>query len=270
MKTLRNGDKGADVERLQRKLEKKGFSPGDIDGVFGLGTDAAVRAFQASEGLLVDGVAGKRTLGALKFRAKVQPLEEFDLDAVSPALVSQLFPGAPIGNIKVNLPEIKVALTASDLDDKPMTLMALATIRAESAGFVPISEFRSRFNTSPNGHPFDLYDNRQNLGNTGKPDGERYKGRGFIQLTGRFNYAFFGKRIGLGNQLIDNPDLANSPEIAAQLLAAFLKEKELKIKQELLEGDLRAARRLVNGGSHGLDAFKECYQQGERLFGAVA
>lgn len=269
MKTLRLGDRGKEVERLQRKLAQKGFSPGDIDGFFGLGTDAAVRAFQASEGLLVDGIAGPRTIGALKMRARVEPLQHFDLAAVTPIVVSELFPGAPIGNIKMHLPELKSALEESALDDKPMTLMALATIRAETAGFEPISEFRSRFNTSPNGHPFDLYDHRADLGNRGKPDGERYRGRGFIQLTGRFNYTLFGKRIGLGRELVDQPELANTPEIAAKLLAAFLKEKEIRIKAALLEGDLKAARRLVNGGSHGLAAFRACFRLGEQLLGAL-
>lgn len=62
-----------------------------------------------------------------------------------------------------------------------MTLMAVATIRAEAESFLPISEGRSRFSTSPSGHPFDLYDKRRDLGNRGSPDGERYRGRGFVQ-----------------------------------------------------------------------------------------
>ena len=66
-----------------------------------------------------------------------------------------------------------------------MILMALATICAETGSFLPISEGQSHFNTSPGGHPFDLYDSRADLGNLGPPDGERFKGRGFIQLTGR-------------------------------------------------------------------------------------
>ncbi len=143
--------------------------------------------------------------------------------------------------------------------------MALATIRAETESFLPISEFQSRFNTSPGGHPFDLYDNRKDLGNQGPPDGASYKGRGFIQLTGRTNYQVHGTAIGLGNQLVQNPDLANDPEIAARLLASFLKNKEGLIKQALLADDLATARRLVNGGSHGLDAFTNAYRIGERL-----
>ncbi len=146
-----------------------------------------------------------------------------------------------------------------------MTLMALATIRAETEGFVPISEGQSRFNTSPGGHPFDLYDSRRDLGNQGPPDGARYCGRGFIQLTGRSNYQRHGSAIGLGARLLDEPDLANQPDIAARLLTSFLKGKERLIKEALIEGDLRTARKLVNGGSHGLDRFTDAYTIGDRL-----
>jgi len=74
-------------------------------------------------------------------------------------------------------------------------LMALATIGAETGAFQPVSEGQDRFNTSSGGHPFDLYDSRADLGNLGPPDGERFKGRGFIQLTGRCNYALHGAAI---------------------------------------------------------------------------
>jgi peptidoglycan L-alanyl-D-glutamate endopeptidase CwlK len=146
-----------------------------------------------------------------------------------------------------------------------MVLVALATICAETGSFLPISEGQSHFNTSPGGHPFDLYDSRADLGNQGAPDGERFKGRGFIQLTGRANYALHGAAIGLGSQLIENPDLANIPGIAARLLASFLKTHEQRIRAALAIGDLHAARRLVNGGSHGLDAFTAAYNAGLAL-----
>jgi len=57
--------KGAIIERLQRRLDERGFSPGDIDGVFGPHTAAAVHAFQLTQGLVADGEAGRQTLEAL-------------------------------------------------------------------------------------------------------------------------------------------------------------------------------------------------------------
>jgi peptidoglycan L-alanyl-D-glutamate endopeptidase CwlK len=151
-----------------------------------------------------------------------------------------------------------------------MVLMALSTIRAETAGFEPISEGVSHYNTSPGGQPFDLYDHRTDLGNVGPPDGASYKGRGFVQLTGRTNYQIHGEAIGMGTQLVDQPELANDPEIAARLLASFLKREEAAIRTALAGGDLATARKLVNGGSHGLGAFSEAYQTGDGLIPASA
>ena len=116
--------------------------------------------------------------------------------------------------------------------------MALSTIRAETESFRPINEYQSKYNTSPNGHPFDLYDRREDLGNSRKGHGEKYKGRGYIQLTGRYNYEKYSPKIGLGSKLLREPDLANEPEHAAALLSVFLKDKEHQIKEALLYDEL--------------------------------
>ncbi len=263
MATLRRGMRGSEVERLQEKLKEAGFNPGAIDGHFGKATDRAVRAFQASEDLLVDGVVGPRTLALLA--ADIEPDPPLAIASVTVARVGMMFPSTPRANIETNLPPVLNALVAAEMADKNMVLMALATIRAETAGFLPISEGRSRFNTSPDGHPFDLYDNRRDLGNQGKPDGDLFKGRGYIQLTGRDNYARIGKKIGLGNELVESPDRANEPAVAADILAAFLKDKERRIKEAIVGNDLRLARRLVNGGSHGLERFRRAFRTGERV-----
>lgn len=265
MITLKRGSAGSEVKALQKRLLEVGFNPGEQDGEYGGGTEAAVRSFQLNKGLLADGIAGRRTLAALDIpEIPIEPGHPLSIAEVTVERISHMFPDAPIGNIKKHLPPVLDELLAANLSDKPMILMALATIRAETAGFEPINEYKSKYNTSPSGHPFDLYDNREDLGNTGKPDGENFKGRGFIQLTGRHNYKTIGEKIGLGNKLVETPDLANDSEIAARILAAFLKDKELKIKKELLDGDLRAARKLVNGGSHGIERFTEAYNIGQR------
>ena len=261
MPTLQEGSFGEDVKKLQEALKAHGFNPGMPDGDFGPATAAAVIAFQKSEGLLADGVAGPRTQHALGLvQAPTLPTA---IPGVTVVVVSRMFPFTPVDNIKENLPFVCEGLIDKNLVDKPMVLMALATIRAETESFEPISEGKSKFNTSPGGSPFDLYDNRKDLGNQGKGDGALFKGRGYIQLTGRHNYQKYGPA--LGKDLIKNPDLASDPTIAGQLLATFLKDKERQIKEALVDDDLRTARRLVNGGSHGLDRFEDAFRRGDSL-----
>lgn len=263
MKTLKLGSKGEHVETLQQALKNSGFNPGLPDGDFGPATEAALINYQHSQDLLADGIAGPRTLKILGLSDEDDRLGV--IPKINSRLVSEIFPWTPIRNIKQHLPTVLDALVAAELTDKPMVLMCLATIRAETASFEPISEYLSRYNTSPDGHPFDLYDQRTDLGNVGLPDGERYKGRGYIQLTGRHNYSIHGKNIGLGTELVDNPDLANQSDIAARLLASFIKSKERKIKEALLDDDLKRARRLVNGGRHGLHEFSTTFRKGLAL-----
>jgi peptidoglycan L-alanyl-D-glutamate endopeptidase CwlK len=263
---LEIGAVGPHVLEVQNRLRARGFNAGALDGKFGEGTKAAVTAFQRSEGLLADGIVGARTAGALGIAEP--PAVDSVLELVTPDLVCRMFPATQRTNIETNLPVVLDALIAPELTDKRMVLMALGTIRAETECFQPVSETVSRFNTSPGGHPFDLYDYRRDLGNNRAGDGAKYRGRGFVQLTGRHNYAVYGGAIGLGDKLVKSPDLANEPVIAARLLAGFLKIREIAIKEALLENDLSRARRLVNGGTAGLDRFTEAYRRGDELLGS--
>jgi peptidoglycan L-alanyl-D-glutamate endopeptidase CwlK len=263
MRALREGLSGADVRKLQKKLKERGIKSGRIDGIFGQATRNAVIDFQRSNNLQADGIAGKQTLAALGLTIPIEKTSVISL--VTADLVAQMFPHTPQDNIRENLPYILTALENEQLTYKNIVLTTLATVRAETESFEPLSEFISRYNTSPGGHPFDLYDYRRDLGNLSPPDGERYRGRGFIQLTGRINYQQYVEEIGLDNQLIDNPELANPGDVAAKLLAAFFKDKEARISETLLSDDLRTARKMVNGGSHGLDRFTDAYRIGEKL-----
>ncbi len=62
---VRNGDSGSKVKEIQRKLNELGFSVGNVDGIFGSKTLAAVKNFQKSRGLTVDGIVGTNTAKAL-------------------------------------------------------------------------------------------------------------------------------------------------------------------------------------------------------------
>jgi len=62
---LKKGCSGRDAAALQERLNAAGFACGSVDGIFGTKTEQAVRAFQQSRSLTVDGLAGKHTVTAL-------------------------------------------------------------------------------------------------------------------------------------------------------------------------------------------------------------
>lgn len=83
------------------------------------------------------------------------------------------------------------------------------------------------------------------MGNTQPGDAYKYRGRGFIQITGKDAYDKIGKLIGV--DLLNNPDLANDPEIAAKIVPEFFKYKGLKTPQDL--EDIRKVNKLVGSAS---------------------
>jgi len=97
-----------------------------------------------------------------------------------------------------------------------------------------------------------IYGNRQSLGNTEAGDGYRYRGRGFIQLTGRANYKAMSDRIAVkGVDLVVEPDRAAEPDIAARIAVAFWKMKALNTAAD--RDDVGAVTRIINGGTNGLE-----------------
>ncbi len=265
---LRKGASGPQVRTLQQRLQKLGLFEGTVDDYFGPSTETAVIKFQTSVGLQADGIVGPGTKELLDGTKAITSGRPSVTGKVTVDIVKEMFPSAPIENIKTNLPGILRALEDAGLADKDMVLMALVTINFETAGtFAPTTELKSRFNTSPDGYPFDLYDNRRDLGNTGRPDGERFKGRGYIQITGHANYNKYGKAIGLEGQLLSYPELANDPSIAARIFVQILKGAGEKMRDLLTQRDFGMANRRLGLRLAGaqLDQFKTAFEKGESL-----
>lgn len=72
---LRQGASGGEVKELQRRLKEWGYYSGSVDGIYGKGTVAAVKAFQKKNGLKADGIAGIETYKALGMNDSVKVLE---------------------------------------------------------------------------------------------------------------------------------------------------------------------------------------------------
>lgn len=89
---------------------------------------------------------------------------------------------------------------------------------------------------------------RGDLGNTEPGDGWKFHGRGYFQYTGRSNYTIYGEKFGV--DLVNNPDIAAEPVMAAKLAIAYWKDKI----PEHMRDDSRAAGRKINGGDNGAEA----------------
>jgi predicted chitinase len=259
------GQQGEPIQRLRSELARQlGPDAGEFPGLargdtLDTGVEAAVRRWQSGVGLIADGVVGPHNQCVLGLR-KPQPVAvPLDLDHVR-----RLFPATKPANINRYLPYVAAALASCGLRDRTMVCAALGTIRAESEGFLPIAEMQSQFNTRAGQAPFAAYDGRRDLGNTEPGDGARFKGRGFVQLTGRANYQRYGKAVGV--DLMERPDLANAPEVAAMLLALFLADRAGALRTALQAGQFARARKLVNGGAHGLERFKDVFLLADQVW----
>jgi predicted chitinase len=94
------------------------------------------------------------------------------------------------------------------------------------------------------------------LGNTKAGDGARYKGRGYIQLTGRYNYRRAGEALGL--PLEEKPELAENPEVAAKIAVWFWQSRvQPKVDNY---NDVRAVTKPINPGLNGLQDRKDSFQ----------
>lgn len=139
-------------------------------------------------------------------------------------------------------------LLAAAPPEMPITHRAyvLATVFHETAKRMqPIFEFGGK-------DYFSKYDGRATLGNTQPGDGYRFRGRGYVQITGRRNYGFAAGELGV--DLIGQPDRALEPEIAAKILYRGMadgwftgKALDRYIGHTADEAAYTAARRVVNG-----------------------
>ncbi|WP_299616893.1 peptidoglycan-binding protein [Pelagibius sp.] len=98
-----------------------------------------------------------------------------------------------------------------------------------------------------------VYANRMGNGGPRSGDGFRFRGRGYLQLTGRDNYRTFGRRIGI--DLEADPDKAAEPTAAWLIAASYLANRKRGGKtafQWADENNVEAVTKIVNGGLHGL------------------
>ena len=108
-----------------------------------------------------------------------------------------------------------------------------------------------------------VYAGRMGNDDTDSGDGWKYRGRGFIQLTGKDNYTKFAKAI--DKSLTDTVKYLETVEGALESAAWFWNSRNINAKADA--DDITAVTKLVNGGTHGLDDRKEKLEKIKKCLG---
>ena len=269
--SLKIGSKGPEVKKLQEKL---GIA--NPDGDFGPNTETKLKAWQKANGLLDDGIAGPTTLAKLGIVVESAP-------AVT------IPSGGPIdlAKLKGHVPDTVIAQIPTIMEkfaiNTPLRLAHfLAQCGHESGGFKAVQEnlnysakgllgtFPKYFNSTtaaqyerkPEMIASKVYGSRMGNGDEASKDGYKFRGRGYIQLTGKDNYSSFAKSI--GEDTITNPDLVSTKYPLASA-AWFFSKNGLNALADKGADDatVTLVTKRVNGGTIGLadriKHFKEYY-----------
>jgi predicted chitinase/biotin carboxyl carrier protein len=162
---------------------------------------------------------------------------------LTPEQVQQIAPNLSLERATQLAGPLTQAMTAADANTAQRQSMFLAQLAQETDGFNTLEEYADG----------TQYEGREDLGNTEPGDGARFKGRGFIQLTGRSNYEAAGQALGL--DLVGNPELASDPNVAAKAAAWYWNKRDINSAADA--GDFEEVTRRINGGLTGIDARRE-------------
>ncbi len=146
----------------------------------------------------------------------------------------------PHANSRANLflDPLNSAMDEFDINTPARQAAFLSQIGHESGQLYYVKEIASG----------SAYEGRKDLGNTQPGDGVRFKGRGLIQITGRYGY--IECMMGLGIDCVENPDLLEQPENAARSAAWWWKNHGLNELADV--GNFLRITKKINGGINGL------------------
>ncbi len=226
---LKIGSQGDDVKKLQTKLGAT------ADGDFGPGTEAKVKAWQTANGLQADGIVGDATWAKM-FSAPppTQPSQPpvvsiFKLDKLKGHIPDEVLSQIPNTAAKFNITSVlRLAHLLSQCGHESGRFTLKEENLNYSANRLKII-FPKRFpggdiNTAYANKPIKIgnraYALKNGNGDEASGDGYKFRGRGYIQLTGRSNYAAFDKLV--DDDIIANPDLVASKYALASAAFYFL------------------------------------------------
>jgi putative chitinase len=263
---LKKGSKGEEVKKLQAKL---GLA---ADGIFGAGTEAKLKEWQKKNGLSADGIAGPATLTKLGvIGGTTAPKQVVKEDVVIPK-------GGPIdlSRLKGHVPDAVITQIPTVMEkfqiNTPLRLAHfLAQCGHESGNFKAVQEnlnysadglkkifpkyfpgnLSESYARNPEKIASKVYGGRMGNGDESTKEGFKFRGRGYIQLTGKSNYTAFAKSI--GEDTISNPDLVATKYPLASAAWFFSKNGLNSIADKGADSStVTAVTKRVNGGTIGL------------------
>lgn len=275
---LKIGSRGEQVKQLQEKL---GLG---ADGIFGAGTQAAVKKWQSRNGLIADGVVGTNTWNKL-FTTKFDSKPVQQVISEEPKTIIEDVGLLNLQKLRGHIPDSVLAQIPETAEkfkiNTPIKLAHfLAQCGHESGNFRVVQEnlnyskdglvrvfpryfpgnLAESYAKQPEKIASRVYGDRMGNGPETTKEGFKFRGRGYIQLTGKNNYVAFGNAIGVN--LVSNPDLVATkyPLLSA---AWFFSKNCLSKCVDASEQTVKIVTRCVNGGQIGIEDrikhFKQYY-----------
>jgi predicted chitinase len=180
------------------------------------------------------------------------------------AQLQQIMPNLTAAKRALYLPHLNAAMQARGVDGALRTAAFIAQLAHESGEFRWMEELWGPTDAQRRYEPPS--DLAQRLGNTQAGDGKRFKGRGPIQITGRFNYEKYGALLGI--DLTSDPALAATPAVAFATAGLFWQKNGLNELADLR--DVVAITKRINGGTNGLADRQRYYARALAVLGAGA
>jgi putative chitinase len=262
---LKIGSKGDDVKKLQTKLGLVS------DGHYGALTATSVKKWQAANGLTADGMVGPSTWSKL---FEGETINEDKI--VAPVITTSSVGGLKIDKLRGHIPDSVISQipdTAAKFNITNNLRLAhfLAQCGHESGGFKAVTEnvnysaaglkgifgkyfpgnLAESYARQPQKIASRVYGGRMGNGPESTGDGYKFRGRGFIQLTGKNNYTQFSKFI--GEDCVANPDLVATKYPLASAAFFFDSNKLWAICDKGADNaTVTAVTKRVNGGTIGL------------------
>jgi len=273
MPLLKVGSKGDDVKKLQEKLGLP------VDGAFGPKTADAVKAWQAKNGLTADGIVGDgtwskmfsgETTAAPTAVPVIIPPSAFKLEALKGHIPDAVIAQIPDAAAKFNITNVlRLAHFLAQCGHESGNFKVVnENLNYSADGLKKIfpkyfpENLAESYAKQPEKIASRVYGSRMGNGDETTKEGYKYRGRGYIQLTGKSNYSNFAKFI--GEDTVANPDLVATKYPLASAAFFFNANGLWAICDKGAdEATVTAVTKRVNGGTIGLadrlKHFKEFY-----------